>query len=246
MKNLKLTDEMLLSYIKSNVKSSHIFPITSNYRIEKKHNIKAHLNSFNKISLLHEHVNIYFEDDFRYKFMSYLYNKNDSDKKDSNKDIVNKENINKHEMDNGFVNYILESHFLELVKYNISEVESTSLNNKIHEEIVKISVLSKDVYIEVKRVFFERVLQNEFGVNTKSRVNEKLVKSISNKKPIDINIGLLEQSFNMNTILNLKVGEVIKTNRKKKEGLQILYQENILANNIFVSKSNSSKIIIGQ
>jgi len=233
--NIKLTDEMLLTYIKKNIESSSISSITSSCSIVKLDNVEANINSSNKISLLNGHVNIYFEDDFRYEFMSHLYDQ----------DNINKDSIRKDSMDNSFVNHVIESHFLEAFNSKGFQFENKRSNAKFHKEIIKTSVLSRTVYIEIEQAFFEFILKSEFGINTKSRVNEKLIKSISNKKVINIDIGLLEQSFNMNEILNLKVGEIIKTNRKKQDGLQILYQETILANNIFVSANDASRLIIG-
>jgi len=216
--------------MKNTIELSPLSTFTSGFTLVDFDKIEVYIKSFSKVELYEGNINIYFNDDLRYGIMSYLYGS----------EFICKDNV-----DDFFVDHVIKNNISELLSLERFDSCLRNESSIYHKYMFKFNLFSSEVYIEFKKDVVDSLYVKEFGVDPKRRMNESLIKSIAMKKLIDVDIGLLEQSFDMNTILNLKVGDVIKTNRKKKDGLQILYKESILANNIFISENDTSKLIIG-
>lgn len=227
---LKLVDELFFQFIKKYSDLNECGSILEDITVANTKDTESLINGFEKISLFTGRAVVFFESKLKEELLKHLY-------RIDNPDL---ETIEK-----GFVEHSVNEFFSDSLGLNKLQDVSTRLAGELYQYAAHSKLLSCDIYICIDKSIVNNYLTSKHSIDPKKGVSTKLLKSIVESKKVQIDIGLLNQSVDMADILNIKVGDVIKTTRRKEEGVQIIYGDEVLASNVFVSSGEKIKVIVG-
>lgn len=227
---LKLVDELFLQFIKKYSNLNEYDAILEDITVANTKDTESLINGFEKISLFSDRAVVFFESKLKEELLRHLY-------------LIDNPDLER--IEKGFVEHSVNEFFADSLGLNKLQGVSTGLAGELYQYAAHSKLLSCDIYICIDKSIVNNYLTRKHSIEPQKGVSTKLLKSIVESKKVQIDIGLLNQSVDMADILNIKVGDVIKTTRRKEEGVQIIYGDEVLASNVFVSSGEKIKVIVG-
>ncbi|EJP4175469.1 hypothetical protein ACOIWI_000522 [Vibrio vulnificus] len=227
---LRLSDELFLQFIKEHINLDDYESVIGDIKVVDCKATESLVNGFEEIKLYGGRVVLFLESKIKEELLKYLYKI---------------ESFDSHTIDENFVEHSV-SEFLSEV-FDLKQINTINAfpSRVLYKYAAYTKLFSREVYVCVDEAFVNKYLVSKHSVNPKLGVNQKVIKSIIDNKTVKIDIGLLNQDVDMSEVLNIKVGDVIKTNRRKEEGVQIIHDSEVLAQNVFVSSGEIIKVIVG-